>query len=141
MNLSTFSFPTTIVFGAGSVARLPEELKKRNIRRPLLVTDAGIERTPMFERVRALALVPEASVFSKVDPNPTEQNVLDGTAAYQAANCDGVIALGGGSPLDAAKAIRLMATHPGPLAGHDDLLDGGNPISPNVPAYITVATH
>jgi alcohol dehydrogenase class IV len=108
MKLSTFSFPTTIVFGAGSVALLPEELKKRNVRRPLLVTDAGIERTPMFERVRAL--VPEASVFSKVDPNPTEQNVLDGTAAYQAASCDGVIALGGGSPLDAAKAIRLMAT-------------------------------
>jgi alcohol dehydrogenase class IV len=138
MKLSTFSFPTTIVFGAGSVALLPEELKKRNVRRPLLVTDAGIERTPMFERVRAL--VPEASVFSKVDPNPTEQNVLDGTAAYQAANCDGVIALGGGSPLDAAKAIRLLATHPGPLAEYDDLLDGGNRISSNVPPYIAIAT-
>ncbi|HXI44060.1 MAG TPA: iron-containing alcohol dehydrogenase, partial [Bryobacteraceae bacterium] len=91
MNLSTFSFPTTIVFGAGSVSRLPDELKKRNVRRPLLVTDAGIERTAMFTRVRALT--PEAAVFSKVDPNPTEQNVLDGAAAYQAAGCDGVIAL------------------------------------------------
>jgi len=138
MNLATFSFPTTIIFGAGSVGRLPEELRKRNVQRPLLVTDAGIVRTPMFERVRVLA--PHAAIFFKVDPNPTEQNVLDGAAAYQAAGCDGVIALGGGSPLDAAKAIRLMATHPGPLAEFDDLLDGGSRISPDLPPYIAIAT-
>src|ERR1700689_128776 len=122
MSLSTFSFPTTIVFGAGAVERLPEELKGRGVRRPLLVTDAGLERTEVVARVRQR--VPEAAVFSKVDPNPTEQTVLDGAAAYRDAGCDGVIALGGGSPLDAAKAIRLLATHPGPLASYDDLLDG-----------------
>ena len=138
MNLSTFSFPTTIVFGAGSVNRLPDELKKRNVRRPLLVTDAGIERTAVFGRVRKL--VPDAAVFSKVDPNPVEQNVLDGATAYREGGCDGVIALGGGSPLDAAKAIRLMATHEGPLAGYDDLLDGGSRISSNLPPYIAIAT-
>src|SRR5579872_567238 len=104
MDLSTFSFPTTIVFGAGSAGRLPDELKKRDVRRPLLVTDAGIERTAIFERIRKP--VPEAAVFSKVEPNPVEQNVLDGVAAYRNSGCDGVIALGGGSPLDAAKAIR-----------------------------------
>jgi 4-hydroxybutyrate dehydrogenase len=138
MDLSTFSFPTTIVFGASSVDRLPGELHKRNVRRPLLVTDAGIQRTAVFERVRKLA--PEAAVFSKVDPNPTEQNVLDGTAAYKEAGCDGVIALGGGSPLDAAKAIRLMATHQGSLAEYDDQLDGSNRISSNLPPYIAIAT-
>ena len=138
MNLATFSFPTTIVFGAGAVDRLPEELKKRGVRRPLLVTDAGIQRTAVFERVHKLA--PGAAVFSKVDPNPTEQNVIDGTAAYRDAGCDGVIALGGGSPLDAAKAIRLMATHAGSLAEYDDLLDGSSRISSNVPPYIAIAT-
>ena len=138
MNLSTFSFPTTIVFGAGSVDRLPEELKKRSVRRPLVVTDAGIERTAVFQRVHKL--VPDAPVFSKVDPNPIEQNVLDGAAAYKEAGCDGVIALGGGSPLDAAKAIRLLATHPGPLADYDDLLDGSDRISSNLPPYIAIAT-
>ncbi len=94
MSLSAFSFPTTIVFGSGAVERLPGELKKRSVRRPLLVTDAGIERTPVFHRVHQL--VPEAAVFSKVDPNPTEQNVLDGAAAYKQASCEGIIALGGG---------------------------------------------
>jgi len=138
MTLSTFSFPTTIVFGAGAVDRLPDELNKRGVRSPLLVTDAGIQRTAVFERVHNL--VPEAAVFSKVDPNPIEQNVLDGAAAYREAGCDGVIALGGGSPLDAAKAIRLMATHSGRLADYDDLLDGSDRISSNLPPYIAIAT-
>jgi len=138
MNLSTFSFPTTIVFGAGSVNRLPDELNNRKIRRPLLVTDAGIQRTPVFERVQNLA--PAAMIFTNVDPNPIEQNVLDGVAAYQQASCDGIIALGGGSPLDAAKAIRLLATHGGPLAGYDDNLDGSNRISSNLPPYVAIAT-
>jgi alcohol dehydrogenase class IV len=138
MSLSTFSFPTTIVFGAGAVDRLPDELKKRAVRRPLLVTDAGIQRTAVFARIQNL--VPEAAVFANVDPNPTEQNVLEGVAAYREANSDGIVALGGGSPLDAAKAIRLMATHPGSLAEYDDLLDGSARISANLPPYIAVAT-
>ena len=138
MSYSTFSFPTTIVFGAGSVDRLPDELKKRNVRRPLLVIDAGIQRTPVFERVRKLA--PDAVIFTGVDPNPIEQNVLDGAAAYKQASCDGIIALGGGSPLDAAKAIRLLATHEGPLAGYDDNLDGSSRISSNLPPYVAIAT-
>src|SRR5271154_5068201 len=79
MTLSTFSFPTTILFGAGAVNRLPDELRRRGITRPLLVTDTGLARTALFERVRAL--VPTAVVFSAVEPNPTEQNVLDGVAA------------------------------------------------------------
>ncbi len=138
MNLATFSFPTTIVFGAGSVNQLPDELKKRNVRRPLLVTDAGLQRAPVFKRVHEL--VPQAVVFTNVDPNPIEQNVLDGVAAYKQSGCDGIIALGGGSPLDAAKAIRLLATHEGPLAGYDDMLDGSARISANLPPYIAIAT-
>jgi 4-hydroxybutyrate dehydrogenase len=138
MTLSTFSFPTTIVFGAGAVNRLSEELEKRNVHRPLLVTDAGIHRTAVFEKVREL--IPEAAVFSKVDPNPVEQNVTDGVAAYKNGKCDSVIALGGGSPLDTAKAIRLLATHQGALADYDDLLDGSSRISANLPPYIAIAT-
>src|SRR5204862_6383297 len=138
MILSTCSCPTTIVFGAGAVNRLSEELKKRNARRPLLVTDAGIQRTAVFEQVRKL--IPEAAVFSRVDPNPIEQNVIEGAVVYKHEECDSVIALGGGSPLDAAKAIRLMATHQGVLADYDDLLDGSSRISSNLPPYIAIAT-
>jgi alcohol dehydrogenase class IV len=138
VTVSTFSFPTTILFGAGAVGRLPEELKKRGMSRPLLVTDAGLARTPVFARVASLA--PGPAVFAGVEPNPTERNVLDGLAIYQENRCNGIIGLGGGSPLDAAKAIRLKVTHELPLAEYDDLLDGADRISANVPPYIAIAT-
>lgn len=138
VTVSAFSFPTTILFGAGAVNRLPEELSKRGVSRPLLVTDAGLARTPVFQRVVSLAT--DAAVFSAVDPNPTEQNVFDGLAAYQQNRCNGIIGMGGGSPLDAAKAIRLKVTHELPLADYDDLLDGAARISSNLPPYVAIAT-
>jgi 4-hydroxybutyrate dehydrogenase len=136
--LSTFSFPTIIQFGAGAIAKLPEELEKRHVKKPLLVTDAGFAKTAAFARVREFA--PHAPVFSGVDPNPTEKNVLDGVAFYKEHGCDGVIGVGGGSPLDAAKAIRLKATHPLDLAEYDDNIDGWKKITADVPAFIAVAT-
>jgi 4-hydroxybutyrate dehydrogenase len=138
MNLSTFSFPTTILFGAGAIEQLPSELAKRGVLRPLLVTDPGLARTDIFARV--MKLIPGAAVYSGVAPNPTERNVLGGVAQYRAAKCDGIVGLGGGSPLDAAKAIRLAVTHTAPLAEYDDLLDGASRISPDMPQYIAVAT-
>ena len=138
MAVSTFSFPTTILFGSGAVEQLPAELSRRKILRPLLVTDTGLSRTPLFERVRKL--VPGAAVFAGVEPNPTERNVIDGVAAFRQNDCDGIIGLGGGSPLDAAKAIRLKTTHELPLAQYDDLLDGADRISASLPPYIAIAT-
>jgi alcohol dehydrogenase class IV len=61
-------------------------------------------------------------------------------AVYQQNRCIGIIGLGGGSPLDAAKAIRLKVTHELPLADYDDLLDGGDRISANLPPYIAIPT-
>src|SRR5690348_2341865 len=110
MSLSTFSFPTTVLYGPGAIARLPEELTRRKMHAPLLVTDAGLSATPVMQRVRQL--LPNAAIFSGVDPNPTEKNVIDGLSAYRGNGCDSVIGIGGGSPIDAAKAIRLKVTHP-----------------------------
>jgi len=138
MPLSTFSFPTTILFGPGAIEQLPEELRKRGMKRPLLVTDNGLKRTAVFQRVAGL--MAGAPVFSDVDPNPTEKNVLDGAAFYAQSQCDSVIGLGGGSPIDAAKAIRLKATHTLPLADYDDLIDGGNKITADLPPFIAIAT-
>ncbi len=138
MGISTFSFPTTIYFGPGAVERLPEEIARRGMQRPLLVTDAGLARTAMFERIAMLA--PGAVVFAGVDPNPTEQNVLDGAGFYREQDCDGVIGVGGGSPLDAAKAIRLKATHPLPLAEYDDGTDGASRITADLPPFLALAT-
>jgi len=138
MSLHRFSFPTAILFGPGAVQQLPAECERRGFRRPLLVTDRGLRRTPVFDLVQGL--VPQAIVFDAVDPNPTEQNVTDGVTAYQASHCDSIIALGGGSPLDAGKAIRLKATHPLPLADYDDLIGGDAKITRDVPPMIALAT-
>lgn len=134
----TFSFPTTIVFGPGVIDKLPAECAKRAMNHPLLVTDGGLVNTPVMARIRSL--LPNAPVFSEVDPNPTEQNVLDGVAFYQRNGCDSVIGIGGGSPLDAAKAIRLKATHALDLAEYDDNIGGDAKITSNVPPYIAIAT-
>jgi alcohol dehydrogenase class IV len=138
MNLTTFAFPTTIRFGPGAVNELPGELDRRGIRYPLLVSDRGLARTPVFERISAM--MPRAVVFTAVAPNPTEQNVLEGVEAYWRGGCDGIVGVGGGSPLDAAKAIRLKVAHTDPLASYDDLLDGASRITANVPQYIAIAT-
>ncbi|HEX7488523.1 MAG TPA: iron-containing alcohol dehydrogenase, partial [Anaeromyxobacteraceae bacterium] len=66
--------------------------------------------------------------------------VLRGLAAYRAAGCDGVIGLGGGSPIDAAKGVSLLATHPGPLAQYDDAKDGGRLVTNPVPPMIAIPT-
>lgn len=138
MSTYRFSFPTTVLFGAGAVAELPPECEKRGMRRPLIVTDAGLANTPVMARIREL--LPHAAVFSKVGPNPTEQNVLDGLAFYQEQGCDSLVGVGGGSPLDAAKAIRLKATHPLDLFEYDDNIGGDAKITANLPPYIAIAT-
>lgn len=114
-------------------------MKSRGMKRPLVVTDRALVALPVFAEI-ARAMGADFPVFSGVDPNPTEQNVREGVAAYHAHSCDSVVAAGGGSALDAGKAIRLAATHTRPLADYDDLKDGGALISSNVPPMLAVPT-
>jgi len=117
------SYLTTAEFGPGSLAKLAESLTGLGIRRPLLVSDRGLAATPLVERVRALC--PEGTpVFLDVPTNPTEEAALAALALYKAEGCDGLVALGGGSPIDLAKAVGLLATHPAPLARYA-AIDGG----------------
>ncbi len=115
--LSVFSFPTRILFGCGAVRRLPECLQETGVAKPLLVTDPGVRATPAFETV--CAVLGESGVhyevFADVHPNPTEDDVIAGAELYRAAGCNGVIGLGGGSALDAAKAVVVKARHSEPL--------------------------
>jgi 4-hydroxybutyrate dehydrogenase len=140
--ISRFSFPTRIVFGAGAVRELGNEAIQLGMARPLLVTDRGVVACGLAELIlaetRRAGLV--TVVFEDVNPNPVEKNVQDGLQAYRRGNCDGVIGLGGGSPLDVAKAIRLAVTHPFPLEQYDDQLDGGARIRGDVPPMIAIAT-
>jgi 4-hydroxybutyrate dehydrogenase len=138
--IATFAFPTRIIFGAGSVNELGEEISKYGIQKPLLVTDPGVLKAGLVDRVAQAVTGIQFALFDSVSPNPTEKNVLEGIERYRKERCDGVVALGGGSPLDAGKVIRLGITHPLPLDQYDDQLNGGEKIGSNLPPMIGVAT-
>jgi alcohol dehydrogenase class IV len=117
MSLTAFYFPTRTLYGAGALAELPAVLTKLGVSRPLVVTDGGLVKTEAFAQ---LASVLGASnqgktwfVFDGVHPNPIEEDVRQAAAALRENQCDGVVAIGGGSPLDAGKAARLLARRPG----------------------------
>jgi 4-hydroxybutyrate dehydrogenase len=140
--LVTWSFPTTIAFGAGAVSAVAGHVKRLGAARALVVCDAGVVRVGIAERVRGLleAGGVSASVFDKVDANPVEKNVFDGVAAYRGHGAACIVSVGGGSPLDAGKLIALKVTHDRPLADYDDAIDGGNLIGANVPPIVTIPT-
>lgn len=109
-----WNFPTSIWFGAGRISTLARACQTLGIGKPMIVTDPGLASLPMVtDAVAALAAADICAVmFSDVKPNPISRNVFDGVARARAENCDGVIAFGGGSSLDAGKTIALMAAQP-----------------------------
>jgi alcohol dehydrogenase class IV len=108
-----FAFPTTIHFGAGARALVAEHLKAQGIKRPLIVTDRGIAPLPMLKGFIADLPGLDVGVFSEIWGNPVRSQVDQGVAAYKSHRADAVIGLGGGAALDVAKAVALMAVHPG----------------------------
>ncbi len=124
--MALINYLARIQFGPGVITTLPEELAQLGIKRPLLVTDQGLVRTPVLARVSAvLAELPTLSVFDRTPPNPTEEAVLEALAQFQAGQCDGLVAVGGGSPIDLAKSVSLLAAQGGKLA--DYVAEPGRP--------------
>jgi alcohol dehydrogenase class IV len=134
--LPTLTYLTDVYFEPGAARRLPELLASRGIRRPLVVTDRGLVALGLVHR---LGLGGEP-VFAAVDPNPTEENVLEGVEYYRAHERDGLVALGGGSPIDCAKAIAILTTHPPPLEDYAFLRGGLPRITARKPPLIAVPT-
>lgn len=137
MNL--IQYLTNINLGSGSIAALPEVLGNLRVRRPLLLTDAGVLATPAFAAIQR-HLGAEPAIFSDTPPNPTEEAAEAALALYRAQGCDGVVALGGGSPIDLAKAVALLATHDGPLAQYALILGGLPRITAAVAPVVAVPT-
>ena len=102
MSISTFGFPTPIVFGAGARHQVSAHLRERGIRRPLVVTDRGIAPLPILGDFVAGLTGLEPAVFSGVFGNPTGAQVMAGAEAYHAHGADAVIGFGGGAALDVA---------------------------------------
>ena len=122
---NNWNYPTAIRFGNGRSLEIADICKEFGIQRPLLVTDPGIKNLPMVSEVFSICQsnLQHCEQFSDLQGNPIERNVIDGVAQYLAGNHDGVIAFGGGSALDVAKAIALMCGQTRPIWDFEDRED------------------
>lgn len=138
--MATIGYLTTVSFDFGAIKGLKSEVDALGIRHPLLVTDAGVEAAGIAATVLAQLDGIPVSMFAKTPPNPTEEAVRAGVEAYSLGNCDGVIALGGGSPIDLAKGVALAATHEGPLENYAAIRNGVGKITAAVAPVIAIPT-
>jgi len=135
---ANWSYPTAICFGAGRIRELAQSCSALGIKKPLLVTDRGLAQLPIVADI--LALMGREGLgqglFSDVDPNPTDINLVEGIAAYKAGDHDGVIALGGGSGLDLGKAVAFMVGQARPVWDFEDIGDWWTRANPDTIAPI-----
>lgn len=135
--MARIAYLTTIDFGPGEIARLGLAAVELSISRPLLVADEGIADAGLLDRAKAV--LPDAAVFLDVPPNPTESAVHTAVEMYRAEGCDGIVAVGGGSPIDLAKGVALTVSHDEPLERYAVIHGGLDRIGP-VPPVIAVPT-
>ena len=120
-----WNYPTTIWFGNKRINDLDLACNQLNIKNPLVVTDPILEKMPMInkiiENLKQKGL--NTNIFSNLKPNPVGSNVIDGVKFFNSNNCDGVVAIGGGSGLDSGKGIAFMASQDRPLWDFEDIGD------------------
>jgi alcohol dehydrogenase class IV len=130
-----------IQFDDGARRTLPDELERAGIRRPLIVSDRGLEANGVLETaLESLDGWDALPAFLDVPSNPTEAAVRAARAVYRAHRCDGVIAIGGGSPMDCGKAVALLATHDEPLEAYLARLGGEQRITRDIAPVVAIPT-
>jgi len=138
---TVLQFLTTVHFGHGTRDELPALLAKSGVNKPLWVTDQGLIVAGVFSQVeQTLGGPARYPVFADTPMNPTETAAVAGAALYRAQGCDGVIGVGGGAALDQAKAIAVLATHPGPLWVYCNRHAAPLPITQAPPLFLIATT-
>jgi 4-hydroxybutyrate dehydrogenase len=137
--MATINYLTDIEFAPGAITQLARRLDHLGVTRPLLVSDHGVAAVGVLDTVAA-HLPAGLPRFLDVPSNPTEEATLAALAVYKQAGCDGVVAIGGGSPIDLAKGVALMATHDGPMARFALIEGGFGAISAAVAPVIAIPT-
>ncbi|WP_059105487.1 iron-containing alcohol dehydrogenase [Shouchella shacheensis] len=141
MNYHTFEVPTAIKHGIGAIKHLGEEVKALGSSKVLLVTDPGIYKAGVTKPVEAS--LKEAGVevvlFNNVEPNPPTRLIAEGSNVYTENNCDGLVAVGGGSSMDTAKAIGVEATHEGTVLDYE-AAESKKPLENRIPPLATIPT-
>lgn len=138
--MGLINYITQVQFDFGAIRLARAECERSAIWRPLICTDKGVVAAGLLDRLReSLGDLPVA-VFDGTPSNPTEAAVMAAVEAYRAHQADGLIALGGGSAIDLAKGVAIMATHPGTLADYATILGGSPKITPGVAPLIAIPT-
>ena len=139
---STWSFPTRVVYGPGEASRTGDEAKTLGVGRALVLTDPGVSRAGLVERIVQSLEHSGIGVttFDNVEANPTEANIEDCVRAFVDARADGVVAVGGGSPIDSAKLVVLRSKVSRSWEELDDAADGWKHIPGNLPPVIALPT-
>ena len=131
---------TQIELDHGAVKCLPEECQRVGMKKPLVVSDPGVRAAGVLDQaLAALGALPHA-VFDQTPSNPTEAGVRAALEVYRSAGCDGLIAVGGGSSIDLAKGLAILAVHPGALKTYATIEGGSLKITDAVPPLIAVPT-
>jgi len=140
--MALITYLTRIQFDFGVLKQLDAELQLLGMRRPLVITDKGVIAAGIWDKVKAqLPGNMPVTVYDGTPENPTEAAMRDALALYKAQGCDSIIAIGGGSPMDLAKAVGLMATHPGDSLQPYAMVEGGmTKITPKVAPIVAIPT-
>lgn len=139
--MSLINYLTKIQFDHGAISLIKDELKQLGVRRALIVSDRGLEAVGLVEKVSNVVGIENVAAFFLDTPqNPTEAAVMAGAKVFSENECDGIVALGGGSSIDLAKAVALMTSHEPPLEQYALILGGLSRISPSVKPLIAVPT-
>jgi 4-hydroxybutyrate dehydrogenase len=137
--MSLITYLTRIQFGPGVLSLVPDELRAMGSSIPLMITDKGVMAAGLAGRVTA-GLSCTITVYDGTPPNPTESAVLEAVEVYRRAGCDGIIAVGGGSSIDLAKAVALLVSHPQPLEQYSAILGGAERITRDMPPVMAIPT-
>lgn len=139
--LHTFEIPTVIKHGIGAVHYVGNEAKTLGITKVLLVTDPGIYNAgvvnPVVESLQKAGI--QVILFQKVEPNPPVRLVAEGSKLYAEEGCNGLVAVGGGSSMDTAKAIGVEVVHEGSVLDYE-AAEGKKPLVNRIPPLVTIPT-
>src|SRR3569833_992991 len=137
--MARIAYLTTIDFGPGVLTTLSDAIRELAIRRPLLVADKGVLAAGLVDKARS-NLPAGTPLFLDSPPNPSETAGKAALAQYRAEGCDGIVALGGGSPIDLAKGVALLATHDVELEQYAMIYGGLERITAKVAPIIAIPT-
>ena len=139
--MALINYLTRVQFDYGAVQLLREELEALGVNRPMIVTDEGVRGAGLLKPVlSSIVQDPEPTIFDETPGNPTEEVLEAALALYGERGCDGLIGVGGGSSIDLAKGVALMATHEPPLERYAAILGGVERIASDLAPVIAIPT-